>query len=415
MHLSKPFFMLFFAMISFSCRNDNDVIAEVNTRMIIRSEFHNWLRNRDINPSEIFKNRGETEKQLKQMAVESLTVEEAVSKKFDITPFYNNINRAVYANFLSLNYKSEIIKNLSYTETAAELKIIKLCFPESLSSSHDREVYRDKIALAGHIIRQEKSGVGFDELTLKYSEEKHNPAGGKPYVVPLLLLDKAIFEKIKNLQDGECVSEPVVQQGSILIVKFIRWLTITNDNADKVINDKKIYDKFLEHLSEEAIEYIIAENGADLNVLSNIERARFINRKELLFSINGKSFTAGDLDELLNLFVFLKSGETGYTAGREEKKNMALTILNEQMLSCIAETKGICDSEEFRNKWESIRKSTLAGAYKYYMLSGKNRDVKKFSSGDTSPVNGVTEKVKIEWENNLLNLNNFVIHKGVLF
>ncbi len=94
---------------------------------------------------------------------------------------------------------------------------------------------------------------------------------------------------------------------------------------------------------------------------------------------------------------------------------MALTILNEQMLSCIAETKGICDSEEFRNKWESIRKSTLAGAYKYYMLSGKNRDVKKFSSGDTSPVIGVTEKVKIEWENNLLNLNNFVIHKGVLF
>lgn len=441
MRLFKLFMSMFFVLILFSCRSDNDIIAEMKSRRITCSEFHHWLRDRNINPAEIYKNPEETERQLKQMAVEIVTVDTALSEKFDTTPFYDNINSAVYANFLSSYYKSEIQKNLVYNETAAEIKLIKLYTPEDLKYSHSRDVFRDKNALAGYIIQQIKSGTGFDELSRKYSEEKHESSYDKTHVIPIVLLEKEIFQKIKNLHDGDCASEPVVLQNSIMVVKLVRWRNLTNENAERVINDKKIYDRFLESISEGAIDYIIAENGADLDMVSNIGRSRFIKRTEILFSINGEPFTCGELDELLRLFVFLKTEDADYAAEQAVKKNISLNILNEHVLSYIAEKKGIADTKDFLEKWEPVRQSTLAGAYKYYVISdkyvnksivaGENihrmpadseiRDVaykhpdRSSSSGDSNPGNKSIEAIKSEWEIRLLNGVNFTINTKLLY
>jgi len=427
-----------FVLMSFSCHSDNDIIAEMKSRKITRSEFHHWLRDHNINPAEIYKNPEETEKQLKQMAVEIVTVDTALSEKFDTTPFYNNIHRAVYANLLSSYYKIEIQKNLVYNETAAEIKLIKLYVPGDVNYSSRRDVFRDKIALANYIIQQIKSGTGFDELSRKYSEEKNDSSADKAHVIPLILLDKDISQKIKNLQDGDCASEPVVHQNSIIIVKLVRRLNLTNGNAEGVINDKKIYDRFLESISEGAIDYIIAENGADLDVVSNIGRAQFKNRNEILFSINGKPFIYGDLDDLLSLFIFLKTEEAGYAAEQAVKKNISFSILNEQILSYIAEKRGIADNKDFRKKWEPVRLSTLAGAYKYYIISDKyicknlvvdenihrkpadsEIDYKDHERGRSAVYSNTEnksfEQIKSEWEIRLLNEVNFNIHNKVLY
>jgi hypothetical protein len=410
---------------------------------ITRYEFHNWLCSRNINPLEIYKNPDETEKQLKQMAVEMLTVDAALSEKFDITPFYYNINRAVYANFLSSYYKSEIQNDLVYNESAVEIKQIKLYFPKDLSNSDDREVYRDKLTLAGYIIQKDKSGFSFDKLRLKYSEENMNSSMVKSEIIPLVFLESSIREKIKNLQDGCCVQEPVVLQNAVVVIKLIRWLTLTEKNAEKMINNNEVYNRFLERISEGVVEYIIAENGTDMNIVSNIGSAYFKNSKELLFSINGRCFTTGEFEELLGLFIFLNPANKFNDLKTIEKRGIAFNILNEHILSYIAEKKGIVDSKDFGDRWEFIKKSTLAGTYKCYILSGGKNDNKAFSRENSKKLYEGTESRDVKsdythaekkiitksssrkysnietkknaWENRLLDANNFIIYRDELY
>jgi hypothetical protein len=316
-----------FLMVYTSCRNDNDIIAEMKLRNITRAEFHQWLSGRDINPEEIYNNNGQSEMLLQQMAVEILSVEKAVSDNFDTTPFYDNINRMVFANLLSTYYKSEIKNNLNYNEPAVEVKLLKLYFPQDHNNRQDQDIYSDKIALAGHIIQQYKSGISFDDLNRKYSEDKYSYNAGKSNVIPELLLEKELADKIKNLKDGDSISEPAVFNDHVLIVNIIRRMFITKNNAERLINNNDLYDQFMEKMSEGIIEYIIAENGVHLNIVSNIEKASFKQNNELLFSVDGESFTSGQLKELLNLFNFLKFKNLVLPLSRILKKIWLLIFL----------------------------------------------------------------------------------------
>lgn len=427
---------LLFLLISFSCRSDNDVIAEMKSRRITRVEFHQWLRGRNIDPAIVYENPVESEKHLKQMAVEILAVESAIAEKFDMTPFYRNISRAVFANFLSSYYKEEIKKNLNYSEIAAEIKLIRLYFPADLKSQMSKDVLKDKMSLAAYIIQQYKSGVDFDELRQKYSEEVYAGSGKTYRIIPVVTLEKEISEKIKTLRVGECTAEPVVLRDSVVVVKLVRWLSLDRDNAEKLIDDIAAYNRFMDAVSEGAVEYIIAENNAGLKIVSNIERARFTGRNELLFSINNESFTSGDLADLLNLFIFLKGEEPDGAGARIAKRDIASNIFNEYLLSYLAEKKGISGSREFLDKWECVKKSTLAGAYKYFILSGKKgekwnlpdeKNNKLYTGpgteedGSFSGKNSTTRaagftstqfiSIKSIWEGRLLDSNEFRIYK----
>ncbi len=422
------------------CRNSNDVIAGMKSGRIYRFEFHNWLKARGINPAELYNDQEKSEEQLKQMAVEILSVEKALSDKFNTTSFYTNINSVIYANFLSSYFKSEIKKKLDYAETAVEIKLIKLYIPADLNTGTNRAVFSDKLSLAGYIIQQYKNGADFNRLCLKYSEHGNNGSAYESEIIPMVFLDAGIVKEIKNLKDGECIPEPVVMRDSIVIVKLIRRLTLTGENAEKLINREEIYNRFIDYLSEGTVEYVIAESGADLKVVSNIENAGFKMKNESLFSINGKSFTSGELDEVLRLFVFLKYGGGELTPDTVLKRNTARNILNEYILSSGAEKKGICNHKDFKEKWGYISKSILAGAYKYYILSGKitgdnlssdkkngpgsvipdinidyNRFVNKDSAGNDFPSNKIIEERKINWEKNLLNSNSFMIYRDSFF
>lgn len=429
-----------FLMVYTSYRNDNDVIAEMKFRSITRAEFHQWLSGRDIDPEEIYNNNGQSEMLLQQMAVEILSVEKAVSDNFDTTPFYDNINRMVFANLLSTYYKSEIKNNLNYNEPAVEVKLLKLYFPQDHNNRQDQDIYSDKIALAGHIIQQYKSGISFDDLNRKYSEDKYSYNAGKSNVIPELLLEKELADKIKNLKDGDSISEPAVFNDHVLIVNIIRRMFITKNNAERLINNNDLYDQFMEKMSEGIIEYIIAENGVHLNIVSNIEKASFKQNNELLFSVDGESFTSGQLKELLNLFNFLKFKKPGSAFEQNFKKNMALNIFNEQILSHVAQRKGVHDEKGFRERWESVRKSTLAGAYKYYAimvnpeydklhaeniynLSGESKSGNKKMNNNvlmdlpdrlSKHGNKSIESIKLNWERRLLDSASFIINRDVL-
>lgn len=438
----RLFVSLLIIIILFSCRNDSDVLAEMNSRKITRFEFHQWLQNHDTDSAHIYKNSVEAEKKIKQMAVEILTVEKALSEKFETTPFYANIKNAVYANLLSSYYKNEIKKQHDYTEAAVEIKIIKLNVPGEINSTFDMDIYNDKISLSSYLIQQYKSGADFDELRLKYSEETGNSYTDNTEVIPLSLLDKRIYEKIKNLKNEECVMEPVVLMNSIVVVKLIRWLNLTKADAEKLIKDRKLYDRFLDYVSEGVIEYIIAENSSELGIFSNIKNAQFKKRSELLFSIKGRHFSAGDFDDLLDLFQFLKSEKRESVFSLQAKRDIALAILNEHILSYAAEKKGLSDRPDFLNKWKYVEKGTLAGAYKYCIISGINKtnalSVSKkntvHSKAENSSIETIEtidndkkiinqkklentriEKIKNMWENEILNSSNFILHREVMF
>lgn len=419
-------FPLFFLLVSLSCRSGNDVIVEMRSRKITRAEFHQWLQARDVDPDRVYMDRAESEKYLRQMSVEMLAVESALAEKFDETPFYRNVNRAVFANLLSLCYRTEIKKNLNYNERAAEIKLIRLFFPPDQNNQLNRDILKDKLSLASHIIRQDKSGIDFDDLRRKYSEEYTRPEKTSQ-VIPVEILEKEIFQTIKTLYDGECAAEPALLRDSVAVVKLVRWLSIDRDNAQKLIDNVEIYNRFMDAISEGAIEYIIAENSSALNIDSNIGRAKFTGRNELLFSINGQSFTSGDLADLLNLFIFLKSEWPDEAREPVVKKEIALNIFNEYLLSHLAEKKGISSSSDFLYRWEYVRRSTLSGAYKYSILSGKcGRGEglcdwqKPLSSGEESKKGAAdlsgrdVASIKNTWENGLLKSNEFRIHKQEL-
>jgi hypothetical protein len=119
---------------------------------------------------------------------------------------------------------------------------------------------------------------------------------------------------------------------------------------------------------------------------------------------------------------------------------MALNIFNEQILSHVAQRKGVHDEKGFRERWESVRKSTLAGAYKYYAIM-VNPEYDKLhaekiynSSGESKSGNNKMnnnvwkdlpdrlskhgnksiESIKLNWERRLLDSASFIINRDLL-
>ncbi len=353
-------------MIISGCRSDSDVIAEMKSGVITRLEFNQWLKSRGVNPDSLNGNTGELEKYLRQLGIEKLAVEEAITDRFDRTTFYKTVNRAVYSNYLASYYISEIKKNIKFNERSAELNLIRLYLPAKEKGVSFNEVRNDKLTLAKYIISQYRCGESFEELAKRYSEDIKGSSG----VFPVVTMEKEFFEKIKYLQKGECSDNPIVFDDSILIVKLVRWLNINNENAEKMISDKDRYEKFIEQISEDAVEYIISEKGSNLVVNSNVDKTRLTGRNQIIFSIDGDSFTSGDMVDLIELFLFLKteSGED-ITNNNIDKKNLTLTMYRESLLSHIAEKEGLGRNDDFLKKWGYIKRSILAGAYKYKLLS----------------------------------------------
>ena len=377
----KVIFSFLILFVLFSCRGEDDILAEMKSGAITRAEFHTWLRARNLAPSDVADNHAATEKYLKQMAIEMLAVRAAVSEGFDETPFYSMIRKSMLANYLSSYYKSSIKKKIEFNEKAVELKIIKLHLPMNSGDPISGEVRKDKLALASYIIQQHREGVGFDELIKKYSEGDVPERGRYSRVYPVVLLEKAIFEKIKDVKTGGWISGPVLLSDSIVIICLERWFELNRANSEKLIADKEVYNEFMDYLSEGYIEYIRAEKGAELDIVSNIERARFRRRNELLFSINGETFTSGDLDDLMDLFLFLSPFEEGTNAASPGDKAVALNIFNEHVLASIAGREGVSSEKNFVNQWRSIENSTLAGAYKYSIFTGKTSGKSRVLAG----------------------------------
>lgn len=391
-----------------ACNNDNDVIAEMKSGLITRGEFRRWLQLHDEN--------SESEINLKRMAVEKLAADAAVAEKFDQTPFYRNISRAVYNNYLSSYYAAQIKKTLVFNERAAELAIIKLYYPLNNTSNKTNDVFNDKLALARYIIQQLNDGEDFAGLKKKFSEDKAPGSAKNLLIIPVSILEKEIYEKIKTLHEGECASSPVVLNDSIAVIKFSRWVNLDRNNSERLLDDRNLYNRFIDSLSEGEIEYIIAENSPELGIRNYISIAGFSRCNEILFSINNESFTAGDLLSLLELFRFLGGGSSNKNFSLNEKKGAALIIFKESVLSAIAHSKGISGEHEFLDNWDSIRKNALAGAYKYSIVVNKGKPVDPAVScgiGGVAMTQDNYKKIiaaKTVWEEDLLSSFNFKLY-----
>lgn len=418
LHRVIPVFVLFILL---SCQKDNDIIAEMNDRSIIRSEFHDWLTARNISPANLYNDSEETEKQLKQMAVEELTVKSALEDKFELTLFYENIRRSIYANFLAQSYKKKLIKDIRLNEPAVELHVIKFYFLSEKDMLHNFEIVKDKLALASYIIQQLEAGADFNVLLRRYSENKFSDQWGSSGVFPVVILENEIFKKIKNLEDGEFIHEPVVSYNSVCVIKLVRRLIINNDNADNLLS-KKVYDSFMDYILKSMINFIISENEKNFQTVSNIQKARFLNSNEFLFSINDKSFTTGNYRDILNLYSFLNPCVQTRNYSPDRKRADAADIFKEYFIASIADKEGISLSKEFLIQWEILQKSALAGAFKYYIFSGKsekyNQIFQKIAASD-HPLPAQHNKkdivsLKNKWESELLSSNGFKICKDKL-
>ena len=97
-------FIAIFVMIP-GCRDGSDTVAVMKSGSITRNEFHLWLESRGISPAGIYSDRKAAIANLRQMAIERLTLRRALSEKFDETPLCSSLLRAVYCNYLSSFYK----------------------------------------------------------------------------------------------------------------------------------------------------------------------------------------------------------------------------------------------------------------------------------------------------------------------
>ncbi len=395
-----------------ACSNDNDVVAEMKSGIITRGDFRRWLKLRD--------DKDESEANLKHMAVEKIAAEAAVASKFDQTPFFRNISRAIYNNYLSSYYTTQIKNRLVFNERAAEFSIIRLYYSQQNTSVKNDVVFNDKLALARYIIQQLNGRADFAGLRKIYSEERGADSARDYRIVPVLILEKEIYEKIKTLHDGEHTDVPVVLKDSIAVIKFSRWVNLDRINSERLIEDRNLYNRFMDSLSEGELEYIIAENSPGLAIRNYINRAGFSGCNEILFSINEEPFTTGDLLNLLEMFRFLGGGSFDRNFSPNERKEAALNIFNETVLAAIAASRGISGEREFLNNWDSIRKSSLAGAYKYSIIVNNGIPVDPAVScgirgGEmTQDYYKKISEAKTVWEDDLLSSFNFKLYRNKL-
>ncbi len=351
-----------------SCKMGSDILATTNAGDITRSEFEEWLQSRKISVEKVYDDRYAMSDYLKQLAIEKLTAHKGEVSGYANEKQYLTIEKAMYKNLLSSFYKESRWRELAFSEEAADISIIRI-FYDPKEPHGDKETKRK---LVMNILARLKAGEDFNILAGRYSEDAASRKSGRLGILPYSLMEDGLRTTVSTMGESGYTHIPVVIGNSFCLIKLHKKYVLNEKDLKNTVTDKNQYDRIVNYQREKYIDRLLADAGSRKDVISNIDRAQYVSQGEIIFSVNGENFTAGDLSDILNLFHSLKTGTApanGFTL--KEKKATAEKILSESIMALEGARMSLDKSPDFVRNWKYLKRATLSGAYKYSVLMNK--------------------------------------------
>lgn len=362
--------LLFAILIFYSCSRGGDIFAVINGENITRQEFNDWLESRDIPVKSVYKDKYTMNDYLKQIAVEKVTVSRAEGSGYNRDKIYKTVENTLYKNLLSTFYSGKIREEVTFNENAVDISIIRLIINKDVKNHHNEE--ENKRIVLNNIINELKAGKDFNDLAAKYSEDAAAKKKGHLGIVPEFVLEDNIKSVLSSIKENEYTLEPVISGKSLCLIKLHRRYMLNEKNIFDIVKEKTNADRIIDFYKNRSLDQNYNDIVKESKAFSKIETAGFSRRDEVIFSINGDSFTSGELDDILRLFRLLKFGVISTdNFSIQEKKITSEKIFRERLFASEAEKKSMDKDPEFMRNWFYLKRATLAGTYKYNLLQQK--------------------------------------------
>jgi len=362
--MKRLFIIILISLSLYACKSGNDQFAVYTGGSIIRTEFNEWLESRNMSVDLVYRDKYAMGDFIRQIAVEKLTSEIAEKSNYDKDRLYLQIEKTLYKNLLSTFYSAAVKEDITFTDNAVDISIIRLFINDGGRILHVNK--QNKKKLIRQIISELNSGADFNFLAKKYSEDSLSSKDGHLGIIPESLLEKEIVETLSFLKENEYTKKPVILKGAICLIKLHGRHIITEKNIRNIINDKKNIERILDYYNSKALDELRLKSSGNKNITSNIDKASFRNKNEILFSIDGEIFTTEELYNILNLFFLLRNGYLPVAEFTlKEMKTTAEKIFRERIIALEASIQGIDFNSKFKLKWHYLKRAALAALYKY--------------------------------------------------
>jgi len=381
-----------------SCKNGSDIIATINGGEITRLEFNDWLESRKIPAGSVYKDKYAMSDYLRLLAVEKLTAEKALKSGFGDEKNYRIIENTLYKNLLATRLTDKKKEEITFSETGYDISIIRLFSKNETVKEHSLEK-ENKNKLMIFLLSELAAGKDFNELAGKYSEDAASRKKGRLGIVPESVMDDGIKNSVIKLKENEYTKEPVILGKSICLVKLHKRYELNEKNIKSIITEKENEERVIEYYKNKFIDEMLKNIQKEKNIVPDINKTSFRNNT-VIFSIGAENFTSSELDAILKLFYSLKNGiPSDGNFPDEEKIITSQKIFKERLLASEAQKILLEEDPSFKRDWFYLKRATLAGAYKFNILS-KGIKIKDADIRNEYERNKTIRYIKIQNKNN---------------
>jgi hypothetical protein len=362
------------ALNAIACKRAGDVLVTYKGGQITRGEFYEWLDARRMPKDAIIKNKSQQKTNLERFVVEKLIVQEARKAGYEKSKDFQFLKTHAVRNFYG-QYMSKLLSTEGkFSEDAAKVRIIKLMVKnyridnnkrQNLSGGELEAAINEKMEKARSIIGELNKGESFDELAKKYSDDFSKRKGGDIGYIIAGMRGEDFSNAVFAVKKGTYTKEPLRIANAVYIIKVDDTVKLTEDNIEKVIDDKTQQIGLKRRLAYNAAIHLQDNLLKSKDIVNNTETVVFYNPAAVIYKIGKKEFTVADLNKLLDFIMSKrkKMGRVDMPIEEKMKRELAKRILREEVLMREAQKRGIDKDEKFKRELQYFIDYNLSGTY----------------------------------------------------
>jgi parvulin-like peptidyl-prolyl isomerase len=421
----------------FGCKREGDVLATYKNGNITRGDFYKWLDVRRFSKETLLKSKSKQKDKIENMAIELITIAKAKAEGFDKTEEFQVFRDISTENILIKRlYDKEIKDKAHFKEPAIKVRQIMLRVKDfeidpkqknkriNLSKQEIEKRTNETVAKGKEIIEKLNKGEKFEELAKQFSDDFSKTKGGDIGFIVRSMMPPDFSDAAFSLKKGEYSKEPIKTTRGIYIVKVEDVEELTDKNIEKIIDNKSqamnIKNGLLRNYSKDYIDKLMG--AADVKFFDN--KAASKNNADILFKIADKNYTVGNFTKRIELRQYGSDpmNRPKINITDEQRKNMAKSYFQYEILKRDAISKGIDKDPEYLKEMQARTDSIIATQYtnklfstdakvtyneikEEYDKNKENRYFKMVNKGDKrvkqpEPFNAVKDRI----EKNLLSV-----------
>ncbi|MCP4131896.1 MAG: hypothetical protein GY754_13025 [bacterium] len=380
--MKRSYRIVIFALLSLilfgmGCKSDSDILATFKGGDISRGEFYEWLKERRIKKEMVIDNRAKQKRNLKNLALEKLTILEAKKAGYEKSEDYKQLRSLMRRHFEKRFYIKKTRESIAFKEEVVKARIIKLTAKDyrmetvgkkkkrvPLSPQEVEQEFKKRDEEARSIIEELNKGTDFAELATKKSHDYSKKKGGDIGYIAQGMRGEEFSKAVLALKAGEFSKEPVVIRNSLFIIKADEKLEVSNENIKDVITDEKQAERLEKRLRITKARAQEKKLTTAKDIETSFDGVSSKDVATVLFKVGKKSFTVGNLNEIIAYINKLQKNPNSKPLDDNKKKSLAGRIFQEEVFSRETIRSGMDKGEEFKKEWEFFRDINMARNYK---------------------------------------------------